>query len=191
MRTDDKYTDIELIELSKNGDQQAFAILYERYRIIAYKHAYLFYQDYDKAQDVTQDVFTKLWNKRETLHITSNFSAYLHRMVRHIILNQLDHQKIAQKFYDYTEAQQTTPRNDVDEYIIEKELTAILYNKIDKLPKKMKEVFLLSREEQKSHQEISEQLNITTKTVRQQIYNALLILKSNLKYIFILLFSSF
>ncbi len=188
MHTYDKYTDIELIELSRNGDQQAFALLYERYRSITYKHAYLFYQDYDKAQDVTQDVFTKLWNKRESLHITSNFSAYLHRMVRHIILNQLAHQKIAQKFHDYTEWHQSEQRNDVDEYIIEKELAEILHHKIDKLPKKMKEVFLLSREEQKSHQEISEQLNITPKTVRQQIYNALLILKSNLKYIFILLF---
>jgi RNA polymerase sigma-70 factor (ECF subfamily) len=73
--------------------------------------------------------------------------------------------------------------------MIEKELSEILRDKIAHLPRKMRQVFSLSRDEQLSHQEISERLNISTKTVRQQIYNALLNLKSNLKYVFLFFFS--
>lgn len=181
-------SDIELIELSKNGDEQSFSLLYDRYKMITYKHAYLFYQDYDAAQDVTQDVFMKLWAQRERIKITTDFAAYLHIMVRHHILNQLAHQKVVQKFQDFIEHRPSL-NNDVDEYILGKELKGIIDEKINKLPKKMKQVFLLSREDHLSHQEISEQLKISTKTVRQQIYNALLLIKSNLKYMLVILFS--
>lgn len=184
------HTDIALVKLTKEGDHKAFTELYERYRLQVYKHAFLFHQDYDKAQDVMQEVFVKLWQKKENIEIKSNFAGYIQSIVRHIILNQIAHQKIAQKHYDYTEWNQVNQSNAVEDYIIEKELTEILQSKIDKLPRKMKEIFILSRQEQLSHQEISDQLKISTKTVRQQIYNALLNLKSNLKYILIYYFFS-
>lgn len=176
------YTDFILLGLSKNDDQEAFATLYDRYKDAVYKHAYLFHQDYDKAQDVMQEVFVKLWEKRAKIKIKTSLSAYLHTMVRRINLNQIAHQEVARKFEDYTAFHYSDSSNSVEDYVITKELSDIIEEKIAALPRKMREVFTMSREEQLSHQEISERLNITTKTVRQQIYNALLNLKSNLKY---------
>lgn len=184
----EKYSAIELLELSQNGDQNAFAELYNRYSLSVYQHAYLFYQDYDQAQDITQELFTKLWSKRDRVQVKSNFPAYIHRVVRHMILNKLAHQKIVQKFYDSVQQDPEPTGNSIDDYISEKELIEILNKKINKLPKKMREIFILSREEQKSHEEISKILNISKKTVRQQIYNALTILKKSFKHLRFFLF---
>lgn len=184
-----EHTDLYLLELSKNGDEKAFSELYERHRKPVFQHAFLFFQDYDKAQDVMQEVFIKLWEKRESIQVNSSFKAYLHSMVRRINLNQIAHAGVARKYQDFVINSDDHSTNTVTDYIIAKELTEIIDEKIASLPQKMREVFKLSREEQLSHQEISDQLNISTKTVRQQIYNALLNLKSNLKYIFLIFLS--
>lgn len=184
-----EYTDIILLGLSKNDDQEAFATLYERHKEAVFKHAYLFHQDYDKAQDVMQEVFVKLWEKRDTIVVASNFSAYLHAMVRRFNLNQIAHQEVVRKFEDYTAWQQYDSSNAVEDYITTKELTEILEERVAQLPYKMRQVFSLSREEQLSHQEISDLLHISKKTVRQQIYNALLNLKKNIKYVLLLFFT--
>lgn len=185
------YNDFELFQLIQSDDENAFACLYERYKLTVYQHAFLFYQDHDKAQDITQELFSKLWEKRYDIVINSSFKGYIHTTVRHIILNQISHQQVADKYIHHLPTTHAIARNDVDEYIAEKELLDILHKKIEKLPKRMKEVFLLSRMEQLTHAEISEKLQVSTKTVRQQIYNALLILKSGLKYLVIIFFSFF
>lgn len=184
-----EYTDIILLNLCKDNDQQAFATLYQRHKDAVFKHAYLFHQDYDKAQDVMQEIFLKLWEKRNMIVVNSNFRGYLHTMVRRFHLNQIAHEKVARKFEDFTVWHQDGFLNAVDDYIITKELTEILDEKIAKLPVKMRQVFSLSRDEQLSHQEISDLLHISKKAVRQQIYNALLYLKKNVKYILVLFFT--
>lgn len=184
-----EYTDIILLELSKSNDQEAFAVLYERHKDVVFKHAYLFHQDYDKAQDVMQEIFIKLWEKRANIQVTSNFSAYLHSMVRRFNLNEIAHQEVERKFESYVVWQNNDSNNSVDDYLVTKELTQIIEEKIAQLPEKMRHIFTLSRDEQLSHQEISDLLQIKKKTVRQQIYNALLNLKSNLKYALLFFFS--
>lgn len=183
-----EYTDIILLGLSKSNDQEAFAVLYERHKEAVFKHAYLFHQDYDKAQDVMQEIFIKLWEKRADIQVTSNFTAYLHSMVRRFNLNAIAHQEVERKFESYVVWQNNDSNNSVDDYLVTKELTQIIDAKIAQLPEKMRRIFTLSRDEQLSHQEISDLLQINKKTVRQQIYNALLNLKKNVKYSLLIFF---
>lgn len=191
MNNYDTYDDFELFQLTQSGDDRAFSCLYDRYKSVVYQHAFIFYQNHDRAQDITQDVFSKLWEKRKNLVVHSSFKGYIHTVVRHTILNQISRQEVADRYIQHLPKEHITAKNDVEEYIVEKELLDILDKKIERLPKRMKEVFLLSRVEQLTHSEIGAKLNISTKTVRQQIYNALLILKSVLKYIAIIFFSFF
>jgi len=127
-----------------------------------------------------QDVFARLWEKREGLEIKTSLSAYLHRSVKNSILNHLAKREVAGRYLDSLDGFEARLGRDVEEQLIEKELFALLQKKIDRLPEKMKNVFLLSREQQLSHREISEKLDITTKTVRQQIYNAVKLIRAGL-----------
>ncbi|WET68718.1 RNA polymerase sigma-70 factor [Sphingobacterium sp.] len=181
-------SDIELLHLAAQDDQTAFAELFSRYKVSIFQHAFLFYQDYDKAQDVVQELFLKLWQKRTEINVQSSLKGYIHKATRHLILNQLAHVEVVEKFNSYYLDAHPEGVNEVEEKLQEKELLEILQQKIDSMPRKMQKIFKMSREEELSHKEISEKLNIAPKTVRQQIYNALLLLKSNLKYLFLFFF---
>lgn len=181
-------SDIELLHFASQDDQVAFAELFNRYKVSIFQHAFLFYQDYDKAQDVVQELFLKLWQKRTDIKVQSSLKGYIHKATRHLILNQLAHVEVVEKFNTYYLDAHPDGINEIEEKLQEKELLEILQQKIDSMPRKMQKIFKMSREENLSHKEISEKLNITTKTVRQQIYNALLLLKSNLKYLFLFFF---
>ncbi|MDR2274967.1 MAG: RNA polymerase sigma-70 factor [Sphingobacterium sp.] len=181
-------SDIELLHLSAKDDQAAFAELFNRYKVSIFQHAFLFYQDYDKAQDVVQELFLKLWQKRSEIKVQSSLKSYIHKATRHLILNQLAHGEVVERFNSYYLHTHSDGTNEVEEKLQEKELLEILQQKVELMPKKMQKIFKMSREEELSHKEISEKLNIAPKTVRQQIYNALLILKNNLKYLFLFFF---
>jgi len=174
------YSENELLALLKTGDAAAFSEIFSRYKAPLYHHALLFWKEHDTAGDIVQDVFARLWEKREGLEIRTSLSAYLHRSVKNATLNHLAKREVAGRYLDSLDGLEARMDQDVEEKLIERELFALLQKKIDSLPEKMKNIFLLSREQQLSHVEISEKLDITTKTVRQQIYNAVKLIRAGL-----------
>lgn len=133
-------------------------------------------QDEAAAKDVVQDCFVKLWNTRRRINPERSLKSYLYTMVRNralnIIRNQADieisHQLASeQSVDDEAEIQHNTPP----------ELQDSFKQWIDQLPKRQKEAFELSRFEGLDHQEISEVMNISPKTVNNHIVAALSFLK--------------
>ncbi|MBB4804577.1 RNA polymerase sigma-70 factor (ECF subfamily) [Flavobacterium nitrogenifigens] len=176
-----KYADYVLLNLLKEDNQLAYTEIFERYSRILVNHAYKILGDQDEANDVVQEVLLSIWNKRHDLVITGSLSSYLYKATKNKILNHIAHEKVvsryAESFSNFIESDYVF----ADSKLREKELEAIIEKEISQLPEKMREVFLLRKVEELSYDEIAQQLNITDKTAKQQVYNSLKILREKLK----------
>jgi RNA polymerase sigma-70 factor (ECF subfamily) len=176
------FTDVELTKLLVSGDHKAFIEIYNRFQALLYVYACKITKDREEAEDIVQEVFIYLWDKRSTIILKSNISSYLYSAVRYKFFNLLDHKKIRT---DYTKSFQNfldAGEYITDNYIREKEFSQLIEKEISALPDKMREIFELSRRQNLSRQEIAEKLNISEKTVKNQISNALKILRGKLGF---------
>jgi len=176
-----KYADPILVGLLKKDDQLAYTEIFERYCKLLVNHAYKILGNQDEANDVVQEVFLSIWNKRQELILTGSLSSYLYKAVKNRILNHIAHEKVVSR---YAESISNFIEDDyvfADFKLREEELEAIIAREIELLPAKMREVFLLRKVEDLSYEEIALQLNITDKTAKQQVYNSLKILREKLK----------
>ncbi|WP_017257165.1 RNA polymerase sigma-70 factor [Pedobacter arcticus] len=178
--------DSSLLTLLQQGNEQAFSQIYERYKGVLYIHAVKMIKDRDEAQDVVQELFTKLWNKRETISINTTLSAYLYTAVRNRILDIFSHEKVVAIHQQSLQIFIKQGEYQIDNYIREKELALIIESEIATLPPKMREVFELSRKAHLSYLQIADQLNISENTVRKHITKALKRLRSKLQLLILL-----
>lgn len=173
-------SDEELLTSLNAGSSVAYRQIYDRYWQVLYRVARKMLQDQNSAKDVVQEVFTTLWMKASNQNISSPLAAYLYTMTRNRILDMVKHSKVENKYLaslrDFVELNRETP----DRLYIEKELFDEIEKEIQRLPEKMRIVFELSRKQYKSNQEIAEELNISKKTVKNQISNALKVLKGKM-----------
>ncbi len=167
-----KYTDSELAFLIKENDQLAYTEVFLRYSKLLVAHAYRLLGDQDEANDVVQDVFLTLWQKRAHLVLNTSLSSYLYTAIRNRVFNRMSHQKIVARYADSIVNFMETGHAVTDELIRAKELAIIIEQEIAALPPKMREVFLLNKREELSYKEIALKLDITDKTAKQQVYNA-------------------
>lgn len=175
------HTDKVLCELLKDGDEKAFAALYDRYWTTIYSNAMKILRSESDAEDVVQELFESIWKRREQLNIHSSIAGYLHTSARYLAIHHIEKNV---NLFGYDEAL-AEAFEEVDFLRIESEMDAkTLEVAIDKivetLPEKMKAVFLLSRKEQLSHKEIAEKLQISEETVKKQVYNALKLIRRSL-----------
>jgi RNA polymerase sigma factor (sigma-70 family) len=185
----DKHNLEELFLLVKESDTGAFDILYHRTWKELYKSAYLKLKNKPLAKDIVQDVYIDLWNKREIKEI-KNVEGYLYQAVRFKVIDQFRKKhNVFEEVENFIEA-----IGDVefaDSKCLEKELETLLDGWLEQLPKKRKEIFLLHYKEDKSTSEISDMLNISRKTVQNQLLtttNMLKHLMHKILFIFFILF---
>lgn len=149
------YTDQQLLDLLKKGDQAAFTEVYGRYNALLLVHADNKLQDEDEARDVLQDVFVRLWEKRDQLNVTSNLSGYLYNSVRNQIFNMIKHQKVISTYTESFYAEESSNKIYADHLIREKQFAAMIAAEIASLPPRMREVFELRRMENLSNKEVA------------------------------------
>ncbi|WP_437921416.1 RNA polymerase sigma factor [Sphingobacterium sp. LRF_L2] len=176
-----------LVDLIRQDDQKAFAVIYQRYSGPLYAHTYRFIRDREEAKDILQRVFTKIWDIRTQLPSEINLSAYLYQVVKNVLINHIAKGKVVDKYLDSLSNYAKTYIADTDHQIREKQLQEIIQEEIQRLPPKMREVFELSRTQYLTHRQIAEKLGISEKTVKNQITNALHILRSRLPEVLFLL----
>lgn len=176
--------DAELFTLLCNGDHKAYTEIYDRYSGILYVHAYKRIRNREEARDLIHELFTVLWSKRDQIVLKTELSAYLYRAVRNRIIDLVNHNKLQRSYVSSFEGFLNNGTNITDHAIREKELALLIEKEINALPEKMKQVFNLSRNEFRTHKEISEALDISEFTVRKQINNALKVLRPKLGKLF-------
>lgn len=173
-------SDFELISFIRDDDQSAFAEIYNRYKAVLYIHAYNLLRDREEAKDVLQQIFAALWSNRKDFNLESHLSGYLYTAVRNTIFKAVAHKQVESKYISSLAAFATHNECNTDYLVRENELSAIIEKEIAQLPEKMREVFELSRKLNLKHKEIASQLGISEKTVKNQINNALKILRLRL-----------
>ncbi len=171
------------------GDEKAFLKLYDEYWERLFVYAVNIVKDRNEAEDVVQEVFTKLWRIRESLLNVRNLNAYLITITRNQALkNILGSKRMTegiQSFVDYVERDYPSLDKEYDA----KELALLIENHVNHLPEKMKEIFVLSRENGLSNKEIADSLNISEHTVKKQINNSLRRIRSSIRYILLIFIS--
>ena len=173
-------TDQELITSLKNGNESAMDVLFRRHYSSICRSVYRILKDSNLAEDIAQEVFLGLWKKREKLNITTSVQAYLKRAAVNKSLNFIRDQKV--KFDDEEKMPVLSNNQSTTQQELEADdLQKLINDSIDLLPTKCKLVFTLSRFEEMSYQEIANELNISIKTVENQISKALKFLRKALR----------
>lgn len=183
------YGDAELTTLLRSGDLAAFTEIHSRYYGLLYSHAYKRFPDREGVKDILQELFTTLWNNRETIDLKTGLNAYLSTAVRNRILNVYRHEKIKEEYiHSFQNFLDTNTEPLADEVLRVKELVTMINAEVARMPPKMRRVFEMSRYENISYQEIAEHLDISVLTVRKQVQNSLKILRAKIgAYLFMFL----
>lgn len=176
----DKLSDTELCALLKQDDHQAYREIYERYWLPLLAHARRALQNIDEGSDIIQDVFTKLWDNRQEIQITTSLSAFLYAVVRNKVLDRFKKIKVVNHHLDSLREFMANGESVTDHRVRERELAAIIEKEIAALPTRMREVFELKRKANKSYKEIAAEMNISELTVKTQMNKAIKLLKAKL-----------
>lgn len=178
-----EYSDSTAITLIKQGSQKAFERLFKDHFKSLHAYAYTFLKDDEQAEEVVQNVFCRVWEKRDQLKTDGSIKAYLYRAVHNESLNYLKHQKVRASFgvYYADEMEQNTGG---DEPASKKLMAAELQRHIEKamseLPEQCRIIFQLSRFEQLKYQQIADQMGLSIKTIENQMGKALRVMRQKL-----------
>ncbi|MBB5439393.1 RNA polymerase sigma-70 factor (ECF subfamily) [Pedobacter sp. AK017] len=178
------YTDEALVVLLKQGDELAYAQIYDRYWPLLFRFSRRMLQNDEDAGDVVQDIFVMIWSKSQSLELKVSLNSFLYASVRNRILKHFEKTKVRSSYLKSLETFIDRGEEITDHTIREQELAKLIEREINLLPLKMREIFLLSRTANMSYKEIAEQLNISELTVKKQVSNALKILKLKLGSLF-------
>jgi RNA polymerase sigma-70 factor (ECF subfamily) len=173
-------SDVDLIVQLKLGDENAFTVIYNRYSAVLYLHARHMLNNRDEARDIIQEVFISLWSKAKNLEPATNINAYLYCLTRNSVLNLIRKEKNKSHYLADLGGFYEKGEFSTDTEVNYNELKALIDHEVERLPKKMRQVFEMSRNENLSHAEISRQLNISDLTVKKQINKAIHILRRRL-----------
>lgn len=173
-------SDTTLIDRLKQGDKAAFDELFRFYYkyLVVVAHKYL--NDRDGSRDMVQDVFLDLWKRREEVHIDQSAKFFLRRAV---INKCLASKRKSDRITVNTELV-NIDKSAVDsttDQVAFNDINAFVNQIIEGLPKRCREVFILSRKMEMSHKEIAAKLNISTKTIENQMTKALKVMRLELK----------
>lgn len=173
--------DKKLIEKIRSGNEQAFEVLFKRY----YKNLCVFALRYipeeDIVEDLVQEMFFKLWEKRDNLFITTSLESYLFRSVHNQAINFLNHEKIKRGYKDKVVQGYKSKLYNDDIAFWEFGLEDVVRKNIEELPEKRRRIFKMSRFDDLKNQEIAEKLNVSIKTVEAQMTQAIRFLRDKLK----------
>ncbi|WP_165796118.1 RNA polymerase sigma factor [Siphonobacter curvatus] len=174
-----------LLTALAKSDEGAFTEIYDTYWNLLLETAFQKLGDKNQAMDVVQDIFVKLWDNREKLDI-QNLRAYLQMAVRYQVYNLIALQKVNDTYFQYLSLLDYSSST-TDHFLLYTELEHKFKVLLEQMPKKRKEVFDLRHVEGFSTKEIAAQLNITQKTVQNQLIKALDSIREILSVLLILL----
>ena len=177
----------QLFERLRNDDEAAFRVIYNNYSSRLYYFVLEFIPLKDAAENIVQDTFVTLWNRRKELKDNTNLASYLFTGAKNNALYRLRDKKYRQKlFSDAIDASEMNLNTEalatVDTSVVAfQELEQIIQETLNNLPPQCKKVFELSRFREMKNKEIAEELNISVRTVEAHISKGIKTFKIALK----------
>lgn len=170
----------------KAGNKQAFSLLYRLHYPRLFSFLYTLLKDRFLAEEITQDVFFRLWLNREKLQIDTSPDPYLYSIARHTVIDFYRKKKVEAHYLDTCRKETATA--DVEEQFCSEELRRLIDQAIEAMPPQQRNVFRLSREEGLPNSEIAEKLHISKRTVEKHTSNSLQLLRRLIEKNYLLCF---
>jgi len=185
------HTEKELVKKLKDGDSFAFEVLFYKYRNKIKGFAKKMVPAQIDPEEIVQEVFVRVWLKKETINPDKDFQSYLFSIAKHLILDHLKSAVNRKLYFVGEHFQHDLLAEDGLDTTIPENAEEKLLSLIEQIPERRREIFRLSRFEGMSYKQIAARLNITENTVDSQIRNALAFLRKEFRKMAILGFLFF
>lgn len=172
-----------LVEKLKKGDQKAFSELFQLYAGNLLNVARKYVTDQEDAREIVQETFYRVWKYRENMNAQLSFKAYIITIAKRLIFNQTKKRLHEIAYQEYFIKNHINKSNAIEEYIDFNELDKKIQSGIDNMPAKRREIFLLSRGEGCTNQDIARRMDISVSTVENQMNKALKYLREYVSFL--------
>ena len=162
----------ELLRQVAQGDRVAFQVLYKIYFPLVQRYVSLFEPSKTSLDELTQDVFVRIWDKRGRLGDVDSFKNYLFMVSRNVVFNFIRALKVRQRVKELDDSLETSGSNDLESELLFKQYYRIALEAMDKLPPGRRKVLKMSIDDGLSLDEIALELNISRSGVKKQLYAA-------------------
>jgi RNA polymerase sigma-70 factor (ECF subfamily) len=179
LTTADLYDERKMLQLLSEGSEYAFSLIFDRYRQKVYSIAWKFSNTNDMAEEVVQDVFLRVWLKRQEMNEVQNLEAWLFILTRNLLFDRLKSQSyetMARKAC----ANPNISVNDADHVLRHRECQELIMEAVNRLPQRQKEIYQMAKISGLSHESIARELHLSHLTVKKHMAVAL---KSIRKYL--------
>jgi RNA polymerase sigma-70 factor (family 1) len=171
----------ELMDRCAGGEREAYARLYTGYLSALVKYIFLFTKSRELSEEIVQDVFVRIWEKKELLLTVNSFQAYSFKIAKNQLLDHLRKEQSQSRFFTMTGPFEEACEEQTDDNLIYGQYYQIAQDAINMLPEKRKQVFELKTREELSLDEIAERLAISKSVVKKQLYAATGFVKAYLR----------
>jgi len=180
MEINDKYIFNKIAE----GDKNAFELVFKEYYPSLLIFARRFIDNAGDAEDIVQQLFCNIWFKKDKLNINQSIRAYLFNSVRNNCYDYIKHQKVKAQYFNKVIKERNEDKGDFNNGLITRETVEAIFKAIENLPEKTKNIFKMNRFEGLKYREIAEKLEISPKTVENQMGMALKKLREALRNLY-------
>jgi len=165
----------------RNDNLDAFELLYHRYKKKLYYFSLRYLEDNAEAEELVQMVFISVWEHRKTLDDTKSIKSYIYKSAVNYIYNYLKKKSIRRRYVEQELQKPEGSANQTYDQIFYKDLEKRIDTIITSLPPQQQKIFNFSRFEGLSHEEIAKKLELSVRTVENQIYRVIKVIKKHLK----------
>lgn len=183
-----KSEDLLWIKNIRAGDDYSFELLFKKYYLPLTRFAWRYVGSKAIAEELTQDLFTILWETRHKWETPGSVRSYLYKSVKNLSLNHLKHQSVQDKYDPEWMGQYESPEIEFRDEVREEQIRKAIGNAIEELPPRSKMVYKLHRYDGLTYEEIADVMDISVKTVESQMTRALKTLRERLAYLLPLFF---
>lgn len=171
----------ELIASVNLGSKDAFVEIYRTHFSGLCDFTFYITRDAEVAKELVQDMFLAIWEQRQNWSPHGSIRSYLYKAVKNRSLDHLNHQKVVRKYEKNNQHIEEDIRQQ-DDQVTQKELAAAIDREIERLPEKCRMIFVMSRQQGLTYNEIAEVQGVSIKTVETQIGRALKKLRTSLRH---------
>jgi RNA polymerase sigma-70 factor (family 1) len=171
----------DLLQQLIAGDERGFAGLYDLYSPSIQKFILRYVNSSPLSEDLTQEVFIKIWENRAILADVKSFKAYLFVTARNHTLNSMKVIFRSEIAIGEVVDSFVHLRNETEEQLMHKEYLVFLRKILDSLPERTREIFRLCRDQEKSYDEVAKSLNISRNAVKNHMVQSMKVLRSAVK----------
>jgi RNA polymerase sigma-70 factor (family 1) len=162
----------KLLQQVAEGSREAYAMLYQFFFPKLYQYIYGIIRSKEDAEEILQDIFLTLWEKKKELQNVRSFNAYIFRIARNKLINKFEHEKVQRKAFTYIIKHAEVSDAITEDHYIYRQYNEVVTHALNALPPKRRQVFEMSIQKEFSHNKIACELQISKSMVKKQLYAA-------------------